>query len=184
MKKNVKPWDDLDRGEKIKHIFDYPESMRDSQAKDLWGQEAYGYSRYIFFPPDASWKEIVEVIRSNHKCQCSVYIRLTEKDFKFFDEDDLKKLRKKVKNLPSKSGFILNREYCAYLRWREKLLNSSKPELLGIEFYDKKSLICRVCTEEGDWGDEYGFGVEPDMWACALFDYEGNTIQPFAPGYI
>lgn len=43
MMKAVKPWDELSRAEKIKHIFDYPGSMRNSQAKDLWGPEASGY---------------------------------------------------------------------------------------------------------------------------------------------
>lgn len=40
MTKAVKPWNELTRAEKIRHIFDYPESMRDSQAKDLWGAES------------------------------------------------------------------------------------------------------------------------------------------------
>ena len=30
MTKAIKPWDELGRAEKIKHIFDYPESIRNS----------------------------------------------------------------------------------------------------------------------------------------------------------
>lgn len=65
-----------------------------------------------------------------------------------------------------------------------KMLCGFKPKLLNLKFYDNNSLVTWVCTEEGDHGDEDGFGVETDMWACALFDIEVNIIQPFAPGYI
>lgn len=44
--------------------------------------------------------------------------------------------------------------------------------------------MSRVCTEEGDWGDEDGFGVESDLWASALFDFEGKIVRPFCPGYL
>lgn len=63
------------------------------------------------------------------------------------------------------------------------MLRSSKPKQLDLELYDDNCIVCRVCTEEGDRGDEDGLGVEPDMWASALFDFEGNIIQTFAPGY-
>lgn len=184
MTKAVKPWNELSRAEKIKHIFDYPESMRDSQAKDLWGPEAFGYYEHIHFPPTTLWKEVVEVLNSCHNCQCTAYVRLTDKDFKCFGEEDFKKLREKEKDLPFKYRLWQNDEYCAYLKWRKKMLRGSKPKLLNLEFYDNNIIVSRVCTKEGDRGDEYGFGVEPDMWASALFDFEGNVIQPFAPGYI
>lgn len=184
MVKNIRPWNELSRAEKIKHIFDYPESMRDSQAKDLWGPETSGYYEHIHFPPTAPWKEIVEVLKSCHNCQCTAYVRLTDKNFKCFGEEDLKKLREKEKDLPFKYRLWQDSEYCAYLKWREKMLRGSKPKLLNLEFYDDNSIVSRVCTEEGDRGDEDGFGVEPDMWASALFDFKGNVIQPFAPGYI
>ncbi len=43
------------------------------------------------------------------------------------------------------------------------MLHCSKPKQLDLELYDDNSLVCRVCTEESDRGDEDGFGVEPDM---------------------
>ncbi len=184
MTKAVKPWNELTRAEKIRHIFDYPESMRDSQAKDLWGLEASGYYEYLHFPPTAPWEEIVEVLKSSHHCQCTAYVRLTDKDFKLFGEEYYKQLREKEKDLPFKYRLWQDSEYCAYLDWREKMLRGSKPKLLNLEFYDDNHLVSRVCTEEGDHGDEDGFGVEPDMWACALFDFEGHVIRPFAPGFI
>ena len=184
MTKAVKPWSELSRTEKIRHIFDFPESMRDSQTKDLWGPEASGYNNYIYFPSTAPWEEVVEVLKSNHDCQCTAYVRLTDKDFKFFGEEDFKKLREKGKKLRLIYSLRYDNEYCAYQEWREKMLRGTRPKLLNLEFYDDNSLVSRICTEEGDRGDEDGFGVEPDMWACALFDFEGNVIQPFAPGYI
>lgn len=184
MTKTIKPWDELSRAEKIKHIFDYPESMRNSQAQDLWGAEASGYNKHIYFPPTAPWKEVIEVIKNNPHCYARYDIRLTDKDFKFFDENDMIKLREKTKDLHPKYSLRQDREYYAYLGWRNRILRSSKPEKLNLELYDDNRIVCKVCTEEGDSGDEYGFGVEPDMWAIALFDFEGNVIQPFVPGFI
>ena len=66
-------------------------------------------------------------------------------------------------------------------------MNSVEPRRLNLCLATLKQCAIvklRVCTEEGDRGDEYGFGVEPDMWASALFDFEGSVIQPFALGYI
>lgn len=56
------------------------------------------------------------------------------------------------------------------------MLRSSKPKLLDFELYDDNSIVCRVYTEESNRGDEYRFGVESDMWASALFYFEGNII--------
>lgn len=35
------------------------------------------------------------------------------------------------------------------------------------------------CIEEGDHGDEDGFGVEPDTWIFAILDLNGKFIQRF-----
>ncbi len=34
----MRPWNELSRAEKIKSLFGYPETMRDSQAKGLYGR--------------------------------------------------------------------------------------------------------------------------------------------------
>ena len=81
MTKAIIPWDELSRIEKIKHIFDYLETTRNSQAKNLWGPEASGYNEHIHFPLTAPWKEVVEVIKSSHYSH-TAYVRLTDKDFK------------------------------------------------------------------------------------------------------
>ncbi len=179
----MKPWNELNREAKIKTLFDYPASMRDSQAKDLWGPEASGYYERICFPPTAPWNEILEIIKNSNARQ-TVYVKLTDKDFKVFNSHDIKKMNEKKETLPLKYSMLLSREYHAFLKWREKMCRSSKPKRIDLELYDDNRLISRVCTEEGDYGDEQGFGVEPDMWTCALFDFEGKVIQPFAPGYL
>ena len=66
MTKAIIPWDELSRIEKIKHIFDYLETTRNSQAKNLWGPEASGYNEHIHFPLTTPWKEVVEVIKRAH----------------------------------------------------------------------------------------------------------------------
>ena len=175
--KTIKPWNELSRAEKIKSLFDYPDEMRDSQAKGLWGPDAYAYSNHIWFPIDAPWNEIVEVIKHSHGSH-AVYVRLTYKDFKSFDSDYTVRGFERGKDRTS------GHEYVAFAKWRKKILRSSRPEPLDLELFDENRIVCRVCTEEGDRGDEYGFGVEPDVWASALFDLDGNIIRPFAPGYL
>ncbi len=177
--KATRPWDGLSREEKIRHLFEYPAEMRDRQAKELWGPKAGGYNEHIYFPPDAPWHEIVEVIKHSHGSQM-VYMRLKEKDFMTFDAESRKRERER-RNIDRKRP---NAEYLAYLEWRTKVLRRSKPEMLSLELYRDNKIICRVCTDEGDYGDEDGFGVEPDWWASAIFDMDGNTIRPFSPGYI
>lgn len=179
----MKPWNELSRAEKIKHIFDYPESMRNNLVKDLWGPDASVYCEHIYFPPTASWEEVVEVIKSSRQ-RHSAYIQLTYKDFKTYTPDELQKECKKRKNLPFKFQIQADNEYHAFMAWRKKILHSHTSQPLNFELYDENSILCRVCTGEGDYGDEYGFGVEPDMWASAIFDFTGKIIQPFAPGFI
>ena len=151
--------------------------MRDTQAKDLWGPEAYGYYGHIYFPAGASWKEIAEVMK-NSRTSHTVYVKLTNKDFKVFDPDYM------PEKFESRNDRAVRHEYVAFTKWRARVLRRSCLEQVDMEFYNDHSLVCRVCTEEGDRGDEYGFGVEPDMWASALFNFDGNIILPFAPGYI
>lgn len=174
---NTRPWNELDRAEKIKHLFDYPESMRSSLVKELWGPEAIGgYREHIYFPPDAPWCEIIEVIKNSQECQ-TVYMRLTDKDFKVFSPEMEREIYNKV-------DLYTKREYVAFAIWQEKVLRNSKPIPLDLEHYDENSLVCRVCTKEGDYGDEHGFGMEADMWASAIFDLDGHVIRPFEPGCI
>ena len=107
----MKPWDELSRTEKIQSLFDYPASMRDMQAKDLWGPSAGGYYEHIYFPAGAPWKEIVEVIKNSHSSH-TVYLRLTYKDFKVFEPDYIKSEFEGTKDRFSRH------EYVAFTIWK------------------------------------------------------------------
>jgi hypothetical protein len=41
------------------------------------------------------------------------------------------------------------------------------------------TLIATYCSDEGDRGDEYGFGMEPETWMVAHLDENRNFIIPF-----
>lgn len=176
MTETTSEWCDLGRAEKIRCLFDYPASTLDVRVKDLWGPEAFGYGKHIYFPITASWNEIVAVIKGSRHKQ-TAYTQLRPKDF---DVPDISVLRNG--NLHYWNRRVLENEYYAFLSWRRRVLNDSRPEPLDFELYNDNTLVCRVCTEAGDRGDESGFGVEPDRWACALFDMDGRVIRPFVPG--
>lgn len=42
-----------------------------------------------------------------------------------------------------------------------------------------KLLVLRYCIEEGDHGDEDGYGIEPDTWLIRELNPKGNWIGPF-----
>lgn len=160
-------WDELTRAEKIAHLFDYPYPERLAKVKELWGIDASEYVGTVEFPPMTPWEEIVTVIKQTGKRQYA-YVNLSADNFDAVTKHDI--LRK-------------SDEALALVGWYKEVMKSKQPIKLGFDLYDEKTLICRVCTEQGYRGDEDGFGVEPDMWANALFDFEGNVIRPFIPGY-
>ncbi len=160
-------WTELTRAEKTAHLFDYPYPDRLKKVKELWGEKASEYGGTVYFPFMTPWEEIIAVMKQTGEKQY-VYVKLGVNDFGVITNED-----------------IMNKEdeSLALVRWHDKVMNDAQPVLLGFEMYDEKTLICRVCTEEGYRGDEDGFGVEPDMWASALLDFEGKVIGPFRPGY-
>ncbi len=160
-------WDELTRAEKIAHLFDYPYPERLTKVKELWGMDASEYVGTVEFPPMTLWEEIVTVIKQTGRIQYA-YVNLSADSFGAIVNQDL------LRN---------NEETLALIGWYKKAMKSRQPIRLGFELYGEKTLICRVCTKQGYRGDEDGFGVEPDMWASALFDFEGNVIRPFAPGW-
>lgn len=179
----MKPWNELSRDGKIKSLFNYPESMHERYVKELWGPEASVCYGHISFPPDAPWSEIVEVLKSSHSHH-TTYVHLNSEDFKMPGPEELNTEYEKLKDKPIHYRLELYEDYQAFFFWRAKMLRSPGPKKLDLALYDDSSLICRVCTREGYRGDDDGFGVEPDSWASALFDLDGNVIRPFAPGYI
>lgn len=160
-------WNKLTRAEKIAHLFDYPYSEQYEKVQELWGKDASIYANTEHFPQMTPWKEIAAVIKQTGKEQYA-YVNLKENDFGAITNDD-----------------ILNNDdsALALVRWYKKVIDSGQPTQLAFELYDETTLIGRVCTERGYNGDEDGFGVEPDRWACALFDFEGHAVKPFRPNY-
>ncbi len=157
----------MTRTEKIKQLFNYPYPERLEKVKELWGTSASEYAEMVNFPQGTPWEETIAVIRQTGKKQYA-YVILKEGDFGVITNDDI------VNNCDNSLALV---------GWYKEVMNSGQPIQLGFELFDDKTLICHVCTEEGYRGDEDGFGVEPDMWASALFDFEGNVIGPFRPGY-
>ncbi len=160
-------WDKLTRAEKIAHLFDYSYPERLEKVRKLWGESATEYDERVSFPPNTPWNEIVAVIKQTGKTQYA-YVTLKVGDFGVITHDDLEN------NCD---------ESLALVGWRQKIMDSDRLIQLKFQLYDEKTLIARVCTERGYRGDEDGYGVEPDMWASALFDFKGNVVAPFRPGY-
>ncbi len=160
-------WNELTRAEKLEHLFDYPYEERHDKVRELWGDAAREYNESVMFPPSTPWEEIVAVIKKTGKTQ-EAYVTLGVNDFDVISIEDFRRKEDEI---------------CALLGWRKVVLSSGKPIRLGFDLYDEKTLVCHVCTEQGYRGDGDGFGVEPDWWASALFDFKGNVIGPFRPGY-
>ncbi len=160
-------WNELTRAEKIAHLFDYPYPQRLEMVHELWGENASEYAEIVHFPPMTPCEEIVTVIKLTGKTQYA-YVSLCDDDFGVITNDDIEK------NCD---------EALALIRWYKKVMSSKQPVKLDFSLYDEKTLIGKACTEEGYRGDSDGFGVEPDMWANALFDFEMKVIAPFRPGY-
>ncbi len=181
-------WNNMNRADKIKDLFKCTESEFNVRVKELWGEEAQTYSYDITFPVSAPWAEIAEVIRMR-RAYHMVHIVLTEDDFMYYVEDEIPKklydengrLKKPLKSYRKTSDSV---EYKAYKDWRSMMLRNRRPKRLDVRLYDENTLISRMCTLEGGRGDEDGFGVEPDMWASALIDFNGRVVRPFSPGYM
>ncbi len=157
----------MTRTEKIGHLFDYPYEERDDKVKELWGEEAHMYNMHIWFSKSAPWPEILQTIRKG--ATASAYVTLTQDDFDVITADDLR-------NNSDEAAALIG-------WWKEVFGEHNGCVQLDFQLYDENTIVCRVCTEEGYRGDSDGFGVEPDMWANALFDFEGKVIRPFRPGY-
>ena len=66
------------------------------------------------------------------------------------DEDEMENFMRE--NTAGCPFFRFDNEYCAFLVWCEKMLSNSRPKQLDLELYDEKTLVCRICVEEGDRG--------------------------------
>ena len=46
-------------------------------------------------------------------------------------------------------------------------------------YIEKRRLVLRCCIEEGDNGDEDGYGMEPDTWLIGELDSKGRWLGKF-----
>lgn len=46
-------------------------------------------------------------------------------------------------------------------------------------YIEKRRLVLRYCIEEGDNGDEDGYGMEPDTWLIGELDSKGRWLEKF-----
>ncbi len=182
----MKTWNELSREEKIDQLFNYPYGEREEKVKELWGEDAHEYSRTVWFPRSVPWDEILQVLRNTEEEQ-HIYFTPKEEDILFIRYDDLEisKMNEEEKIFSRYYSRKMD-EFISFQDWRRKILDRAKPKTIQIpiDWYDENTLVSHLCIEEGDYGDEDGFGVEPDVWVSALFDLIGNVVRPFEPGYI
>jgi hypothetical protein len=48
-----------------------------------------------------------------------------------------------------------------------------------LKYLDEGFVRCDVCLEEGDNGDEDGFGVEPDTWMSGILNSQGMVVKKY-----
>lgn len=184
--KDFDKWLELSREEKILNLFDCPSSWRRKQVQYLWGTDAVGYGDWAQIPSDIAWSEIAKVI-CNGNCRCSVTMKMKREYISQINLDEFHELLGQV-NKPGEFCHIdpdyADREFWAFSSWRNTNFFGGKEYVFTVEKFDENTLLFMLCTRRGSHGDEDGFGVEPDMWTSALFDFNGNIVRPFLPGII
>lgn len=184
--KTLDDWLMLSREQKLETLFECPDSWRCRQAQSLWGEDAYGFGEMVNIPYGVSWEEIVKIVFST-KHYCSITLEVKPEYISDMDHDAFMLLVKQAnkRGEPFQEDLsYAQKEFCAFSAWRTARCRGKSNCLFYAEKFDDNSLILFACTEEGDRGDEDGFGVEPDMWTSAIFDINGNPIILFRPGII
>ncbi len=159
-------WNELSRAEKIAHLFDYPYDERGEKVRELWGKDASEYVERVCFPYGTPWHEMVTVLKMTGKSQ-KIYVRLTIDDTYAVSVEDMERNEDAA---------------TAMLGWRKELYTDAQKVLLYVSKFDETRLLGSVCIDEGYRGDSDGYGVEPSVWVCALYDYDGRIVAPFKPG--
>lgn len=95
----------------------------------------------------------------------------------------------RLKNLRPGDTFNLETVYVNEQNFGDKVKKEYASEIKNIclkgEIYTRVFLLksdvmyLMYCIEEGDHGDEDGYGVEPDTWMASFVDRSGNFIVPF-----
>ena len=160
--------------------------MYNRQGKDSHETKSNVRVNESCFPDGLFWKEIVEVLKAD---QCPYRAKLTIKKH-FLSDMDWPEYQRIVKfvNKPGKPCVIDPRyageEYAVFDRWREEIQSQSRRCEVDITLFNDATLLIRIWLQEGDHGDDQGYGVEHDVRVSALFDFYGNVVLPFRPGPI
>ena len=179
-------WFELSREEQLRTLFTCPPTWRRRQVQYLWGHEAFGYDHWASITSWVPWEEMAKVIISGN-CSCSVTMKVKREYISQINLDEFHKLVEQL-NKPgdfcSISPEYTNRDYYAFSSWRRENYLEGKEYIFTVEKFDDNTLLFLLCIGRGSYGDEDGFGVEPDMWTSALFDLNGNIVRLFRPGII
>lgn len=175
---NFDQWIKLSREDQLRTLFDCPSSWRRNQVQHLWGAEACGYGECVHIPPGVALSEVAQALHSG-KGHCSVKFEVKRE---YLSQMNLDEFHRQLK-LANESGEFYcsdpdyaDREYRAFNSWRNSNFLGEKEYIFTVEKFDENTLRFIYCTEQGDNDDEDGFGVEPDMWTSALFDFNGNIV--------
>lgn len=135
----------------------------DSQPKFI--REKIGYNKFRKF--DCS-----EFLKWNSETHVLV-IPVSESNFAPIDYLDLTKINS------FRSNILNSNDRFAYLIEIPKLVEKGylEADAKKIDF-ELIELSCRI--EEGDRGDEDGFGMEPDTWIIAYLNLNGGFVSPFS----
>lgn len=179
-------WLKLSREEKILNLFDCPPSWRRKQVQYLWGAEAVGYGDWVRIPSYVAWSEIAKVTNIGN-CRCSVTMKMKREyisQINLIEFHELLELVNKPEDFCHIDPDYADREFRAFSSWRNANFFGGKEYIFTVEKFDDNTLCFILCIGLGSNGDDDGFGIEPDMWTSALFDLNGNIVQPFRPGII
>ncbi len=177
----MKDWNELTRAEKVEHFFDYPEETRQDRVKELWGEEAHQYMMHIYFPLNTPWDEIVTITKLTKGQSQSIYLTLAADDFQIYEAaaDSLTSEGKLDRYQLRKWE-----ERITFQAWCVRTIRDKQPIRAELKWNKESQLVANVCIEEGGYGDDDGFGVEPTVWGSAILDETGKIICPFSLGYI
>lgn len=181
---SIDRWLELPREEQLTSLFACPPDCRGRQAKYLWGNEAYGYDYHVGIPAGVAWDEMAKVVISGN-CVCSFPMKMKREYISQINRDEYCQLveqENKLNELCYTSPNEADRDFYAFRSWRNENFPEGKEYIFTVEKYDDNTLLFLLCIGRGSYGDEDGFGVEPDLWTSALFDLKGNIVELFRPG--
>lgn len=155
--------------------------------KEYWGPEASCFGNHYDFPKKAEWEDIYPILAWMCVAYHSLYLKV---DANSFAEYSWEQKEAKIRDAEKRYGenaydtvLELDEEYFSYQAFVQQGLYDGFVQVKA-QYVSPDRILLRKVTHIGGMGDEDGFGVEPDFWASAVLNREGQLVQPFAPGYL